>query len=155
MQAAPDIAPRICSPTSTAMVLAHWGCRDPWLQIVAECRDPATGMFGVWPLAIAAAARRGSVGAVELFDDWTAPLTALERGIPLVASIRFDAGALPGAPLLRSAGHLVVVFKAGPDTIGVNDPAAASVVDVTRTYPAKAFTEAWLGHRGAAYILPP
>jgi hypothetical protein len=155
MTAPPDLAPRICSPTSVAMVLAHWGCRDPWLGIVDECRDPATGMYGVWPLAIAAAARRGSMGAVEAFSNWDAPLAVLARGIPLVTSIRFEKDVLPDAPLPRTGGHLLVVFAAGPELIGVNDPAAPDLASVTRSYPAAAFTAAWLGHRGAAYIILP
>jgi hypothetical protein len=153
--APPAIASNICSPTSLAMVLAHWGARAGWLDVVAECRDPATGMYGVWPRAIAAAARRGRIGAVELFEDWDAPLAVLARGIPLVTSIRFARDQLPGAPLEQTGGHLVVVWAAGPETIAVNDPAAASADTVTRRYPAAAFTAAWLGYRGAAYILPP
>jgi hypothetical protein len=155
MTAPPELAPRICSPTSVAMVLGHWGETDPWLAIVEECRDPATGMYGVWPLAVAAAARRGRIGAVEVFAGWDEPLAVLERGIPLVTSIRFERGSLPGAPLERSAGHLVVLFAAGPDTVVVNDPAAPDAASVTRTYAAAAFSAAWLGSRGAAYILPP
>jgi hypothetical protein len=138
---------RWCSRTGAAA--------DPWLGIVEECRDPATGMYGVWPLAIAAGARRGSMGAVEAFSNWDAPLAVLARGIPLVTSIRFEKDVLPDAPLPRTGGHLVVVFAAGPERIGVNDPAAPDPASVTRSYPAAAFTEAWLGHRGAAYIILP
>jgi hypothetical protein len=153
--APPAIAPSICSPTSVAMVLAHWAISEAWLDIVAECRDPATGMYGVWPRAIAAAARRGRIGAVEVFSDWEGPLAVLARGVPLVTSIRFARGQLPGAPMEQTGGHLVVVWGAGPEAIAVNDPAAADADTVTRTYPAGAFTAAWLGYRGAAYILPP
>jgi hypothetical protein len=154
MTAPPELASRICSPTSVAMVLAHWGHTDAWRAIVDECRDPATGMYGVWPLAVAAAARRGRIGAVEVFAAWDEPLAVLQRGIPLVTSIRFERGQLPGAPLERTAGHLVVLFAAGPDRVTVNDPAAPDPASVTRTYPAQAFSAAWLGWRGAAYILP-
>jgi hypothetical protein len=155
MTAAATLAPRICSPTSVGMVLAHWGCPEPREVIVAECHDRATGMYGVWPLAINAAARRRSLGAVEVFADWGAPARVLQAGIPLITSIRFETGQLPGSPLSRTGGHLVVVHAAGPDTIGVNDPAAACDAEVGRQYDARAFTDAWLRHRGAAYILPP
>jgi len=155
MTAPAPLASRICSPTSVDMVLAHWGCREPRSAIVDECHDPATGMYGVWPLAINAAARRRSLGAVEVFTDWDAPTRVLQAGIPLITSIRFDSGQLPGSPLQRTGGHLVVVHAAGPDTIGVNDPAAACDAEVGRQYDARAFTDAWLRHRGAAYILPP
>lgn len=155
MAASAELAARICSPTSVAMVLQLWNARAAWLDIVAECRDAATGLYGVWPLAIAAAARRGSLGAIEVFASWHEPLAVLALGIPLVTSIRFQSGALPGAPLTQTAGHLVVVHGAGPDTVAVNDPAAPDAASVSRLYPAAAFTRAWLAHRGAAYILPP
>src|SRR5690606_29697808 len=104
--------------------------------------------------ALAAAARHGSLGAVEAFDDWEAPLAVLAAGVPLVASIRFFPGELPGSPLTETGGHLVVVHGAGPAAVRVCDPAAAEH-EVAREYPADAFSRAWLRHRGAAYILPP
>lgn len=148
------IARRICSPTCVSMVLDLWQRPHDWLGLAEECYDPATNMFGVWPLALAAAARRGSLGAVEAFDDWQAPLAVLDAGVPLVTSIRFFAGELPGAPLGETGGHLVVLYGAGPERVQVCDPAAADG-EVAREYPADAFSRAWLRHRGAAYILPP
>jgi hypothetical protein len=153
LSAPPAIAERICSPTCVSMVLDHWQHRHRWLDVVAECLDPATGTYGVWPLATAAAARRGSPGAVEVFADWVEPLTVLQAGVPLVTSIRFGRGELPGAPLVETHGHLVVVTAAGPTGIAVCDPAAASG-EVLREYPSEAFSRAWLRQRGAAYILP-
>lgn len=153
--AAPQaIAGRICSPTCVSMVLTLWRRPHDWLALAEECHDPASGMYGVWPVALAAAARRGSIGAVEVFDGWAEPLAVLERGVPLVTSIRFAAGELPGAPLPETGGHLVVVYGAGPETVQVCDP-AATAGEVLRRYPAEAFSRAWLRHRGAAYILPP
>ena len=148
------IAQRICSPTCVSIVLDAWRRPHDWLEVAAECHDPVTGMFGVWPLALRAAARRGCIGAVEVFAGWREPMTVLERGVPLVTSIRFSAGELPGAPLPETSGHLVVVYAAGPDEILVCDP-AANPGEVHRSYPATAFSAAWLRHRGAAYILPP
>jgi len=148
------IASRICSPTCVSMVLALWDRPHDWLGLAEECHDPASGMYGVWPLAVAAAARRDCIGAVEVFDDWNAPLEVLAAGVPLVTSIRFFAGELPGAPLGETHGHLVVVHGAGPQSVLVCDPAAPQG-DVAREYPADAFSRAWLRHRGAAYILPP
>jgi hypothetical protein len=148
------IAQRICSPTCVSMVLEAWQRPHDWLALTAECHDPVTGMFGVWPLALRAPARRGSIGAVEVFTGWQEPLAVLRAGVPLVTSIRFAEGELPGAPLAETSGHLVVVHAAGPEWVEVCDPAAAAA-EVSRRYPAQAFSEAWLRHRGAAYILPP
>ena len=153
MSAPAEIAPRICSPTCVSMVLNLWQRPHDWLTLCDECRDPATGMYGVWPLALRAAARRGIAGAVETFSDWEAPLRVLAAGVPLITSIRFEAGELPGAPLTDTGGHLVVVYGAGPAGVAVCDPAAAAGEEV-RVYPAAAFSRAWLRQRGAAYILP-
>lgn len=154
MSAPQPIAHRICSPTCVSMVLGLWGRQHDWLTLAEECHDPRSGMYGVWPLALAAASRRGCLGSVEVFSDWGEPLAVLARGIPLVTSIRFRCAELPGAPLTETGGHLVVMHAASPHTIGVCDPAAPDG-EVLREYPAAAFSQAWLRHRGAAYILPP
>ncbi|MGA1371684.1 MAG: C39 family peptidase [Pseudomonadales bacterium] len=165
LDAAPDIARRICSPTSLAMLIgslrAQTGAAvrhavlEDWQALVAECRDPATGLYGLWPLAIGAAARRGFPGAVEVFESWRDPLAVLARGLPFVASIRFARDALPGAPLAETGGHQVVVAGINNEHVLVFDPAAPSADSVARRYPAAAFTRAWLSQRGAAYILCP
>lgn len=149
-----DIALRICSPTCVSMVLDLWQRPHDWLTLVAGCLDPATRTYGVWPLAVAAAAAHGVIGAVEVFADWDEPLRVLERGVPLVTSIRFQTGELPGAPLDATNGHLVVLHGAGPDQVEVCDPAAGPD-GVRRRYDTAAFSRAWLRQRGAAYILPP
>jgi len=153
MTAPAAIAGRICSPTCVSMVLDLWARPHDWLTVVEECLDPASGLYGVWPLALRAAAARDCLGAVEVFDDWQEPLLVLQSGVPLVTSIRFSAGGLPGAPLAETSGHLVVVYQAGPSRVQVCDPAADPGA-VDRSYDARAFSEAWLRHRGAAYILP-
>jgi hypothetical protein len=152
MTAPAAIAERICSPTCVSMVLDYWTVNHDWLDLAAECHDPVSGLYGVWPLALAAAARRGCLGAVEAFESWEEPLTVLQQGVPLVASIRFAHGELPDAPIDHSGGHLVVIHGAGPDHVAVCDPAAPTDT-VSRRYPAEGFSRAWLSHRGAAYIL--
>ena len=162
MTAHAGLAGRICSPTCVAMVMAQReksSATDDWNtlrdQMVAHCRDPATGMYGVWPLALRAAASQGSLGAVELFDDWREPLQVLAAGVPLVTSIRFARGGLSGAPLEQTGGHLVVLYAADSNYVWANDPAAENADAVPRRYAADEFSRAWLSHRGAAYILPP
>ncbi|MEQ8485234.1 MAG: C39 family peptidase [Pseudomonadales bacterium] len=153
LRAPEEIAQRICSPTCVSMVLSMWHRPHDWLALTESCRDPVTDTYGVWPLAIAAAARHDCVGAVEVFPDWTDALDVLDQGVPVVTSIRFGDGELPDAPLPQTNGHLVVVYGAGPDVVHVCDPAGADG-EVVRRYPAAAFSGAWLRHRGAAYILP-
>jgi hypothetical protein len=151
----PRIANRICSPVSTAMVLTLHRPDTDRGAVIAECHDPATRMYGLWPLAIRAASVRGIVGAVELFHDWSPVQRCLERGLPLVASIRYGADELPGAAQRASGGHLVVVHGIDGDAVLVNDPAAPDHGSVARRLPLDAFGRAWFRCRGAAYILAP
>jgi hypothetical protein len=152
MTANPAIAARICSPTALAMAID--ATPSGWLELVADCRDPATGMYGVWPYAIRAAARIGRLGAVELISDWTTVLRLLAAGIRPVASIRYGEGQLEGAPMKSTGGHLVVLYGLEGGCALVADPAAAEPASVLRRYPLEAFSQAWLAYRGAAYIVP-
>ena len=151
----PRIASRICSPVSTAMVLAGPGVGTEAGAVVRACYDPLTGMYGMWPLAIRAAALEGFIGAVELMSGWADVEASLAAGLPVVASIRFGANALPGSPQQKTAGHLVVVYGIDHGEVLVCDPAAPNHGTVPRRYPADAFAEAWFRHRGAAYMLSP
>lgn len=155
MQADDAIKQRICSPTCLAMLLQHYDKPIDWLDFVTTCYDEATGTYGVWPLGIWAASRQGCLGAVEVLPDWGNILRVLDRGMPLVASIRYGEGALPGAPLTSTAGHLVVVYGVDGTNVHVLDPAAPTAAEVVRTYPLPSFSDAWLRYRGAAYILLP
>ena len=149
------LGPRICSPTCTAMVLARFGKNPVLADVSARCFDPVTNLYGSWPLALRAASNAGCLGAVEVFDDWRAPERIIAAGLPIIASIRFAAEALPGTPLHATGGHLVVVHGITPDEVQVYDPAAPDSSSVSRTYDAASFARAWLRHRGAAYILLP
>jgi hypothetical protein len=151
----PRIAGRICSPVSLAMVLAMPPASVPLHEVVPLCLDAATGMYGLWPLAVRAASRFGRLGAVELLDDWTLVTASLDAGVPVVASIRYPAGGLPGAPQHATGGHLVVIHGVHGGMAAVNDPAAPDRGSVLRHYPVAQFAEAWFRHRGAAYILLP
>lgn len=151
----PRIASRVCSPVSTAMVIGTHRRHVATERIIAECHDTLTGMYGLWPLAVRSAAASGLIGAVELFSDWTDALTCLEAGLPLVASIRFGAGELPGSPMQATGGHLVVVRAVAGTEVFVHDPAAPTHGSVMRRYPLDAFSQAWFRHRGAVYILCP
>lgn len=151
----PRIAGGICSPVSTAMVLgAHISGLETG-PVIRGCFDPITRMYGMWPLAISCAARMGVIGAVELLADWGPVHACLAAGLPLVASIRFKAGELPGAPMPATGGHLVVVHGIEDGQVLVNDPAAPNHGSVSRHYPLEVFGRAWFRHRGATYILCP
>ena len=156
MQAPLDIAKRICSPTATAMAVAGKDAETLWPDAVTGCYDPNTKAYGKWPLAIYWASQQQRLGAVEAVFDWEDVETVLRAGTPIVCSIRFAKDALPGAPLGQSAGHLVVLygieFEQNEGFALVMDPAGDTVDQVAKRYPLKAFTDAWLSHRGGAYF---
>jgi peptidase C39-like protein len=142
-----------CSPTALAMVLAFHGHTLDIATIAAGVFDSGYGGAGNWAFNIAFAGRLGLRAADAYLADLRHAATFIEAGLPLVLSITWRAGSLPGAPLERSAGHLVVLrgFDANGDVL-VNDPAQPGVA---ACYPRDAFEAAWLGHGGVAYLVAP
>ncbi|HEX2864810.1 MAG TPA: C39 family peptidase, partial [Deinococcales bacterium] len=103
-------------------------------------------------------AGRGPLRAyLALLPGLRAAEAFLASGRPLAASVAWQDGQLPGAPLPASGGHLLVVrgFAPNGDVI-VNDPAAPSDLEVRRAYPRGAFERQWLGHSlGLVYVIEP
>jgi hypothetical protein len=158
-----------CSPTSTAMVLGYYGRlpapssyawvgprTDPWVDEVARrTYDHAYQGTGNWPFNTAYAASRGLSAFVTRLRSLAEAESLIAAGIPVIASISFPSGALSGAPISASAGHLIVIigFTASGDVV-VNDPAAASSSGVRRTYARAQLERAWLeGSGGTAYVI--
>jgi hypothetical protein len=172
-----------CSPTSTAMVLEHFGVgptrqdmvwiepgyTDPQVAHAARMTwDYAYGGAGNWPFNTAYAASFG----LDAFVTRLHSLADLERliaaGIPVVTSQSFTEDELTGAGY-GTAGHLFVVvgFTADGDVV-VNDPAADSNDAVRRVYQREQFEQVWLrtrrtlpngdtasGSGGIAYVIRP
>ena len=147
-----------CSPTAVAMVLAHAGRLPRGTDIPAVARqvhDPAYGGTGNWPFNTAWAAALVDQAFVTRLHDLGEAEAFVRAGIPLVASVAFPAGGLPGAPTRATDGHLVVIrgFTEAGDVV-VNDPAAPTERSVRRTYGRAAFERAWLqGSGGLVYVL--
>ena len=154
MQGPQDIQQRICSPTALAMMLKAADAGIDWLDVVERCFDQRTQSYGCWPMAVRCAAGFGRLGAVEALPAWDPAIQVLRAGLPIVASIDFAAGELSGAPLPKTAGHLVTCYGVDGDAVLVNDPAATDAAGVPRRYDLEAFSRAWLCRRGAAYIMP-
>lgn len=145
-----DIRRRICSPTALATALSAYVSTD-WDRTIEACFDAQTNAYGAWPLATRWAAQQGIISAVETYTNWDQVMRVLGCGSPLVCSIRFKAGALTGAPLQQTGGHLVLLYGVDPHYVWVKDPAARTHAEVLRRYPVTEFSAAWLGWRGAAY----
>jgi hypothetical protein len=156
MQAQPEIAKRICSPTATTMAVAGQDAATLWSDAVDACYDPNTKAYGKWPLAIYWASQQQRLGAVEALASWQEAEAVLRSGAPIVCSIRFAKGTLPGAPLTQSGGHLVVLygieFEQNEGFALVMDPAGETTDHVAQRYPLRAFSDAWMTHRGGAYL---
>lgn len=145
---------RICSPTSLYMALNALGYVVPLQQILPRVFDQTADVYGNWLFNIAAAAEFGA----EAFFRRFASLAELEEFVApnslVIASISFKKDELPGAPLEKTPGHMVVVRGYEKHQILVADPAAPTASSVLRSYDAVAFANAWLNNKqGAAYVV--
>lgn len=147
------IALRVCSPASVAMVLGFWGRPVSVAAVAAEIHHPGLDLYGVWPAAIRAAARRGVAGYLLRFPHWPAARWCLEQGLPVIASIRYGAGELAGAAIEATTGHLVVLTGYEDGMALVNDPAAPNGAAVPRRYRLEELQRVWLERAGVGYVL--
>ena len=152
MQEDERVRARICSPTSTAMVMDYLGRPVATSTLAEEVFHAATDRYGVWPAAIKAAASHGVAGYLLRFPDWDAALWCLDHGLPIVASLRYGARELTGAPMPETTGHLVVITGVDHGDVLVNDPAASRPMDVPHRYRQEEFVRAWLGGSGVGYV---
>ena len=151
MEAAPSIRRRICSPTCLAMIMGLDAERAK--RFVEACYCPVRKLYGIWPRNIRAANACGFTGAIETFHSLDEAAALLDRGVPIIASIRYGEGELTGAATPSTGGHLVVLRGLTSSAAIVNDPAAASRDLVAREYDRAEFARAWLGRRGVGYVL--
>ena len=146
---------RLCSPTSVTMVVSHYGLPVQLQQVAEMAYHPFHDLYGVWPAALYAASRHYLLGYLIWFSDWEAARWLLDRGVPIIASIRYKEGELEGAVVASTAGHLVVVRGYDADSVLVNDPAADRADQVARSYSFAQFLRAWLHGSGVGYVLFP
>ena len=155
MDAPGPIRSRVCSPTCVAMVLEHWRITADLASLAADIYDPRLDLYGVWPAAIAAAARRGLHGYLLRFPSWGAAEWCLREGLPVIASVRYGPGELRGAAIPSTAGHLIVLTGQRGEDVLVNDPAAPTAASVPRAYRLEDLQRVWLARSGVGYVLFP
>lgn len=149
------LAPRVCSPTSVAMVLDFWRRPADPATLAAEMFHAPTDRYGVWPAAVMAAGRHGVAGYLLRFPDWTSAAWCLAEGLPVIVSVRYGAGELTGAAITETSGHLLVLTGLDGDRALVNDPAAPSAAAVARRYRIDELARVWLERAGVGYVLFP
>jgi hypothetical protein len=162
-----------CSPTAVAMVLGYWGtgpsaADTAWVappvdavvdHAARHVYDHAYHGTGNWPFNTAYAAGYGLDATVTRLRSLAEAEAFVAAGIPLVASVSFQPGELPGAGY-ATAGHLLVIrgFTAEGDVV-VNDPASHQAPDNGRVrvvYDRAAFERVWLPRSGGlVYVVRP
>ena len=161
-QAYPDGGEVWCSPTSTSMVLGFWKrdtgpCEPRVRAAVAGVYDWVFDGHGNWPFNTAYAATQGLEAHVARFTSLAQAETWIAAGVPVVISYSWAQGALTGAPVRSSKGHLGVIV--GFDREGnpvMNDPAASGDGEVRRTYRRSELEALWQEHSGGtAYLMYP
>lgn len=140
----PSISGRICGPTSLAMILEYFDRPLPTVAVAALAYDELNDIYGNWPFLAAAAAEAGLASYVTRFPDWNGVEAEILAGHPVIISIRFGPGELPGAPINSTSGHLLVVrgFTQTGDVL-VNDPAAWNEETGRIAYDREALLAAW------------
>jgi hypothetical protein len=156
-----------CSPTSTSMVMAYWSNILGQKNLNQTVPDAAEGTYDVtydgtgnWPNNTAYASEFGGIHAfvtrmysLSQIEQW------VKYGVPIVISIAFGPGQLPGATY-STDGHLMVVrgFTSTGDVIA-NDPAMGgtdSNAGVEIVYPRAIFQQLWLNaSNGTVYVIYP
>ncbi len=147
------IASRICSPVSTTMVLNGFGVGARVDEVAPLSLSLVRDFYGVWPHSVWAASRHGVLGAVTALRSWEEVGGILNKGIPIVATLAYEAGELDGAAVVSTPGHLMTIKGLDSGVVVVNDPGAGSAAKVERRYGIGQFERAWFGRKqGVCYV---
>lgn len=152
----PEIAGRICSPTSVSMVMEYRGARQPTLAVAQTALDPLHDIYGNWPRNVQAAFSFGVPGYLTRFSDWRDVQRMIAIGQPLVISVRVaKKGDLRGAPYESTDGHLIVLCGFDADgNVEINDPAASTEEKGRVKYRREDLENVWMrATGGVAYVL--
>ncbi len=149
-----SIARRVCSPTCVAMVMEAYGVARTTEEVAARSFDAEHDIYGNWTNAVQAAYSFGVPGYVDRFENIEDARRFVNDGKPLIVTVAFESGALRGAPMESTKGHLIVltgVTDRGDFT--VNDPAARDAKSGQTVYRAEDLAKVWIERNGVAYVL--
>jgi hypothetical protein len=142
-----------CSPATLAMIHAFHGVDRSVADTARSVFDRAYNGTGNWAFNVACSGRLGFRGVVAHLCNLDHAQRLIERNLPLALSYSWSDGELPGAPIERSDGHLVVLCGFTRDgDCAINDPAAPNVRMV---YPRAAIERLWQRNEGVAYVVAP
>ncbi len=140
-----------CCPTSAVMILRYFGVDVELDDFARRSYDPRHSLYGNWSLTVATMSSFGLRAWVQKHSSSEELYTILDEGRPVILSVRFAEGQLPGAPIAKTTGHLLVARGCtAQGDILVNDPAGRSAESGCVTYEKSAFFQAWLKHGGIA-----
>ncbi len=151
-------APRICSPSSCAMVYQFLKKQRHNVQTCMQSVfDYGLKTYGSWPFNVSHLfdISGGSVYVwVQRLCSFSDLHTHLDNNVPVIVSVR---GALPGALKHFTYGHLLVVvgFDARTKQVICHDPACYEIDHVEKRYALKDFVVAWEKSRRLVYCVAP
>ncbi|MFG0306269.1 MAG: C39 family peptidase [Phycisphaerales bacterium JB040] len=153
-EAGPELASRLCSPTSVAMTLAYHGHARTVAEVAADCYDPDAEIYGNWVNNTLAASRLGVPTLATRLGSWGELEAALGHG-PVVLSLPpFTPDTLGGVTYESKSGHLLVArgFDDSGDLL-VSDPAHGDPDEARATYSREDLTRLWLlENLGTCYL---
>jgi Peptidase_C39 like family len=155
-----------CSPTSTAMVVGHFGYAPPpdayqyvsndYPNVIDPVVDFTARMVfdyhyqgaGNWPFNAAYAAAQGLTADVTQLHNLREAEPFIRDGIPLVASVAWNSNQLDTA-IKSTNGHLLVIGGfTGNGNVIAYDPASTDDTTVRHVYDREQFERAWIPASG-------
>jgi hypothetical protein len=135
------------------MVLEACGTNVGTEEMAKECYDAEEDIYGNWSRMVAVAGENGVWGWASRFNGLGAIASHARSGGLAVLSIAFEGGALSGAALERTDGHLVVLKGVDADgDVICNDPSFGDNRGDSVVYQRDEFLKAWLGHGGVGIL---
>ena len=139
-----QIGGRICSPSSTAMILMSYDIDVDVYDFAVRTLDTYWDLFGVWPRNVQHASEYALNGSVTRYRDWSSAYEVLDKGGRIAMSL--------GPPLF--SGHLVML--AGFDASGnplVHNPASTN--GYGQKYNNTDIAKSWFNKGGISYTMYP